>query len=205
MDVTRLSLSIVIPVLFMYLIRYIFRAPPERAEDIIAMLLQVGLTAMFLGVFFFTYVAKVEGEVTTSQINYIVDSFTKDMGSFIPPQLMPMVDDAMATMQPPDMRKEDEMVMETNKKLMSEGFQLLAIPCVLCVMIFFAYMMVRPVRPTTLWLVFFSLAAVAVTYVLFLMLVVKQYLTVDTNKIKMMIVGKLEDIKRKGSPVLPPQ
>ncbi len=194
MSPTTIGVSVGCLVAFMYLVWYIFHAPPQRSEDIIAMLLQVGLTALFLGFFFFTYVAKVEGDVTTAQINYIVDSFTKDVGSFLPPQSRPMVDGAIANMSVPDLSKEDELVGNNNQKLMDDGLQLLAIPCVISIIIFCAYFLVRPVRPSTLWLVLISLSAVAATYILFLNIVVKNYLTVDTNNIKKMIVEKLEKV-----------
>lgn len=165
-----------------------------QTEEIIVTFFQIGLLTLFIGVFFFSYVSKVERDVTTHQINYIVDAFTKDLAGFVPSPVRRDLAARLSTLDAPDQAELDERVKENNAKLQEKGFQVLVIPVFLALIALCSYGLVRRIHGAMLYSVAASLVVVAITYMGFLGLVVNQYLAVDTNNIKKRIVEVLQTI-----------
>ncbi len=163
-----------------------------NAEEIIAILLQVGLITLFIGVFFFTYVSKIERDVTTKQIHYIVDSFTQDFGGLMPASVRASIASKMNSMSASNQDELDRKVQKNNDELKSKGIQVLILPVLLAAVVMFSYMVNNPIQSSTLYMVAASVIVVAITYTAFLHMVVNKYLCVDTNHIKLQIVEELQ-------------
>ncbi len=172
-----------------------------KTEDIIGISLQIGLTALFLGVFFFTYVSKIEEDVTVNQLNYIVDTFTGEVSDYTPAPFKNELNKYLSAMKAPDLSAADEKVKKHNNALKMTGFQFLAIPAILAFVAAFVYYRNRRVNMDIIIMVGLSLLSVAIVQVLFLNLVVLNYLNVDTNKIRRVILHAL--LKRADDSLIP--
>lgn len=157
----------------------------------------VGLTlfSIFLGVFYFTYAAKVEGEIVKIQVQNLVDDFMGNIQDtdFDKKDLKAILD----KMKVPDMSEEDKKVEESNKKLMvsaSKAFGLFAIfSTIVVTYLYIRYRFdIKEIIITNLILLVF----IAVTEVIFLNKVAKVYRSLDPHKVKSIIVEEIQSFEK---------
>jgi len=95
-------------------------------KDYISILINVILATSFIGIFFFTYGAKVEEDIAKAQANYIVDAMMDDV-DLLPENKLNDIKSSLQNMTPPDLSKEDNEVEEINKKLLVKALTVIGI------------------------------------------------------------------------------
>lgn len=96
-------------------------------KDITNLILTVTFVATFIGIFFFTYAAKVEKEIVIKQVQYITADMTSILRTNLDNDYKNKIKNVLSTAKPPNMDKIDEEVNESNKELMKKAFTILGI------------------------------------------------------------------------------
>lgn len=160
-------------------------------ETISSIILSVIFVATFLSVFYFTYVAKVENDIVIEQINLLVDDFTKDM-KFLSPQQLQLVKSNLKTMKRQNLSKEDAVVEKNNHDIMMKTIYAMIVLNVVGLTI--VYFIAKKQGFNMLELLknnFIILVAIALTEFLFLNLFVRNYISIELNQIKLLVLDKL--------------
>jgi hypothetical protein len=92
--------------------------------DIANIILHVTLISAFIGIFFFTYVSKIEGEIVKEQVDYIVKDFLGDVKSIAGSNIDP-IKKYIDTIQPPNLDEEDKAVEARNSELFSYAMKII--------------------------------------------------------------------------------
>lgn len=160
-------------------------------------LLHVILISAFLVVFFFTYAARVESEIVESQSKAIVKDIADEVKILLPDAYINKLGSSIDSIQSPDMRDEDQKVKEANDKLKADVIR------VITIVIFIGL--------TVVWLIshFYGnkqftftgivthniiiLAFVALTEFVFLNYFARNYISIDSNYVKYVILKTLSD------------
>lgn len=160
-----------------------------NAEDIATIIVLVVLVAIFLTVFYFTYVSKVEDEIIRKQVAYLTNYFISDL------KLLPREDIESIRQSIPDnqnMAEQDQAVKIHNKKVEEKAYTVLGIFSAIGIGI--AYYLSKKYGFSLLDVLknnLLILAFVALTEFIFLNVFVRNYISVDVNAIKLFILDKL--------------
>ena len=158
----------------------------------------IGLSSfcIFITIFFFTYAAKVEEEILTKQIENLIDDFTDN----------PIVDNIdkkeikkiLETIKYPDLKNEDRMVEENNKKLKIQGMVFCLVMLVIaisCVVIYNKNQVEKDTGYIKSILISngILLVFIALTEFYYINTVIKQYYSLDPNDVKKEIIKTLKN------------
>ena len=163
-------------------------------HDVAYILLGVLLIAAFIALFFFTYVAKVEGQIVDNQIKDIVNDLTD--GSrlvFNKQQLIAISAVLENNLTMPDMSSEDNDVVAHNKDLEKNAIKMFGIFIGIGVIIL--AVMWRRYKLDMGEIVKYSLitlALVALTEYLFVTIISKNYVLVDSNYVRYVLMKNLK-------------
>lgn len=166
----------------------------SRAEQVARIVMSVLFVATFLTIFFFTVVAKVEGQVVDDQIKYLIGDFGDSL-RLLPPQIRQKLIDQVTSFKKPDLSDEDAKVAENNKKIIKKAVILIVVSFVIIMLgIYFAsrhfgFSMFDVIRDNMIILAF-----VALTEVVFLFVFAKHYISVDPNYVKKTFVDKISTL-----------
>ena len=167
-------------------------------------LLMLGVYAVFVGFFFFTYGAYTEKKVVKNEINILVNEFTEDFiffGQQVAPDkfetLKTYIDDITA----PDLTEADRKVEENNQNLVHTAVITLAVTFAVCLLLSFCVWYFgfskkqRAAEPYSNFTQRIVLLMIIVAFVVFLFftLVAGNYRPVDPNSIKKKLVESLRN------------
>ena len=161
-------------------------------------LLHVALMAVFLTVFFFTFAQNIEKEIVEEQINFVIKDFVgntlKPLDKSVKEQIKNKIDSAFDGI---DMTKQDSDVKKNNKEVFDKAMIfvgiLFGIIVLFVIIMGFIYKWSHHYIKYLITASASSLIFVAITETLFLLLIAKNYLSADPNKIKLKIIETLAE------------
>ena len=161
-------------------------------EMIINIIMNVGLIAGFLGVFFFTYAAGVEADIVKNNVKVITD----DLMELISPALNPIQKQQLRNeLQLPDMTHEDEKVSQSNATLTADAYsQLIIIVDIALTIAFILSVIYKHPFMKILGFNLIVLGFVGLTEFTFINFLPRKYISADTNYTRYTI---LKDLKGK--------
>jgi len=95
------------------------------AYHVVNLVLAVTLVSTLIGIFFFTYAAKIEREIVVAQVNYITQDLFSDINQLAPEQAKVALRSAISRMQAPAMEAADQAVAQRNQELMTNAGKIL--------------------------------------------------------------------------------
>lgn len=166
-----------------------------NSQQIATIILSFVLIATFISVFYFTYVASVEGDVVKAQVSYIVDSLVRDLSIALSPAQKTMIRTYITrTIKTPDTTEADAKVESSNQSLFIEAAIIFAI------LIGVGLIIVGIMRYKykfdaleTFQVSLLMLCVVAATYYAFITFIVKNYNLIDSNYVRYLILSKLQE------------
>ena len=174
---------------------------------------QVTLIAIFLSVFFFLYVSNVEKEEFKSQINFIVDHILSenDIKSIIPSKITPEQKaqlsifvsgafESAKTKTKLESKDAINSIINNNNNIKNATYTkilytliIVIVFCVIVLLLGFCLPIVQQLKEALI-VVFF----VALTELLFLQIVAKNYISADPNKVKAVIASSIKEWLQKN-------
>ena len=100
--------------------------------------LMLGVYAVFVGFFFFTYGAFTERKVVRNQIQVLLDDFTEDFIFFADqsdPSIVPKIGKEISKVKAPDLTEADKKVDENNSVLVKHAVIALSVAFVVCLLL----------------------------------------------------------------------
>ena len=167
---------------------------PELIANVI---IQVTFIAVFIGIFFFTYGAKIEQQVVKNQMEYIVKDLADDINILVPNKLHNTLSQAIQNIQPPNMEHVDQIVADNNAALIKQALTILTITLIVGTAIVY-YMSTKynldfkQMIKTSLIIVTF----VGITEYIFLTFIGKNFQSADPNFVKLAIINGIENYLR---------
>jgi hypothetical protein len=163
-------------------------------KDYISILINVILATSFIGIFFFTYGAKIEENIAKAQANYIVDAMMDDV-KLLPQDKLNDIKSSLQNMTPPDLTKEDNEVEEINKKLLIKALTVIGI--IFLVGISTAYYLCQIGEKVNFMEVLKSglivLTFIGLTEFSFLTFFASYFISADPNFVKQTFINKIID------------
>ena len=166
-----------------------------EARDVAYILLGVILIASFITIFFFTYVSKVEGQVVKNQIADIVGNLTDNTKLIFTPTQLNIISAVLEQyLTMPDMRETDDRAEQNNREIQQNAIKIFGIGIAIGVFILllmwykYKFSMAELLKYS-----FITLFMIGITEYLFVTIVSKNYIIVDPNYVRYLIVRNLRD------------
>ena len=165
-----------------------------KSQEIAYIILSFVLSATFIAVFFFTYVSSVEADIIKTQIDKVITDFVASTNIFLTPDQKNQVGKIITeNLTVPDMSKDDQNAAKTNNDLMKKsmiifGF-LVGVGFLIVIIMWYYY------RFDILDIFRYSLimlGVVAMTELLFVTLVTKNYRLIDENYVSYLVITNLQ-------------
>jgi len=166
-------------------------------ENISKIILSVVVISAFIGIFFFTYEAKVEERIVKQQSEEIIKDFTSEFRSLLP---QPILKDVYNSIEPslvaPDLSELDEEVRASNKALVKKATRIIIIFVVIGLLLVALLCFIFRINPrdmiisTTITLLF-----VAIAEYIFVTYIVQNYSTIDSNFVRQKILNILANYR----------
>lgn len=154
-------------------------------------IMTVILVATFLTIFYFTYVSHVEESIAKEQIELLVDDFTSDL-QLLPAQDRELLKQNLKNVKRQNMSSQDQEMEEHNKKVVSDALTALVILNVIGIGI--AYYLSYKYE-FSFWEILkhnlIVLIFIALTEFIFLNVFVRNYISVEVNKVKLQVLDRL--------------
>ena len=166
-------------------------------ENIVKIILSVVLISSFIGIFFFTYEARIEENIVKQQSTEIIQDFMGDFKTLLPPSMLQNVYSAVEpSLVAPDLSVEDENVKESNDALIKHATKIIVIFTVVGLMIAGGLCAMFKINPTKIILnTFITLVFVAIAEFIFVTYLVQNYSTIDSNFVKQKILNIMANYK----------
>lgn len=181
-----------------------------------AVLINIGIIAIFISFFFFTLVSKEENKILEKQIRFLFSDLFNDMLPFISSDKLEIAKTYIKNTELPDMANEDSKVKKSNKSLQNGAYAKLGIAAGVGVVLSLIVAMAQYNEDSfkdkikgwfhTFGEAFVLLFIVAITDLVFLYIIPVNYKSLDPNEIKYFIVDFLQkntiDYKRNILPTI---
>jgi hypothetical protein len=161
------------------------------SEHAINIILGAIFISVFIGIFFFTYVSKIEQNIVRNQTIYLVDNIIGDLDILLPDSIKLLLSSKLIA---PDMSHEDAKVEENNNALKKKA--IIALSIIFGVGILIAFLIswfsktkILPIIGKNLILLVF----VALTEFIFLIFIGQNYISVDPNYVKYKFIQTLQE------------
>lgn len=169
-------------------------------HDYANMILNIVLISCFVGIFYFTYAAKVEQTVIQNQVQLVVDSFTNNVSNVVDTQQYQNQINNFLTISPTQQSNFDQMdasVAANNEKLLLWSGLFFVIFFILGIIsVFFIWKKNKDFSLLTLISRnIILLFAIALTEFSFLYFIASNYMTADTNYVKKIIIDSIRNYK----------
>jgi hypothetical protein len=164
-------------------------------EQFAQIVLNVTIVCTFIGVFFFTYAAKIEKDIVKDQSEYIASSMATDIRVFLPPSVK---EDITKNLTVPDMTDEDDSVKKSNTKLMKKAMLVLGILFIVGITFTFILTKIGKLDMKILINAIIILLFVAITEFVFLNVITRNYNVADPNFVKYSL---LKSVKKTFPPI----
>lgn len=166
-------------------------------ENISKIILSVVVISAFIGIFFFTYEAKVEERIVKQQSEEIIKDFTSEFRSLLP---QPILKDVYNSIEPslvaPDLSELDEEVRASNQALVKKASRIIVIFVIIGLLLVALLCFIFRINPrdmiisTTITLLF-----VAIAEYIFVTYIVQNYSTIDSNFVRQKILNILANYR----------
>jgi protein-S-isoprenylcysteine O-methyltransferase Ste14 len=166
-------------------------------EHISKIILSVVLISAFIGIFFFTYEAKIEKRIVKQQSDDIIRDFTSEFRSLLP---QPILKDVYNSIEPslvaPNLSELDQEVRASNEALVKKATRIIVIFVVIGLLLVALLCFIFRINPrdmiisTTITLLF-----VAITEYIFVTYIVQKYSTIDSNFVRQKILNILANYR----------
>ena len=153
--------------------------------------------SIFIAIFYFTYAAKIEEQILNIQIKNLVENLTENL-DVIEPYLSvkSFLAEQIQNLEIPDLTKEDEEVESMNKGILMKAVKMLGIFAgVMTVILIFLKIKYKTDIFGSLKTNFIILIFIALTEILFLNMIAKNYISLDTNQVKLNIMQQLQKFR----------
>jgi hypothetical protein len=164
---------------------------PKLAVNVI---LSIALVTTFIGIFFFTYAKDVERKIVVKNVNYLVDNIGDSVIPLLPGKLNQQAYDNLNNFQLPDMTGADKDAADQNKKLLTKAGKVIGTLFVVCIAV--SYFICKKYNLDFSELLItnlFLLLAIAFTEYIFLNTIIFNYISVDPNHIKAVVIETLKN------------
>lgn len=165
-----------------------------KSQEIAYIILSFVLTATFISVFFFTYVADVEADIIKTQIGNVIDDFVSSTTLILTPDQKRQIGKIIVeNLSIPDMSDADAKARKTNSSLIKKAILVFGILLgigILVITIMWSFYRFNMLEILKYSLIILSL--VAFTEIVFVTLVTKNYRLIDQNYLSYLIVNNLE-------------
>jgi hypothetical protein len=176
-----------------------------KSYNAINIIVSVVLISTFIPVFFFTYVSSVEKKIVKKQLENIVDELMSEVNMFLNDEQRELMKVMLNSMEMKDLSKEDKMVEENNNKLKKKSAMfflfLIAIASMIVGYLYFENGLTNYreedfniFTKEIIGLNIVMLGAVALSYFLFIRIVVANYGLVDSNFIKHVMLKRMKSV-----------
>lgn len=165
-----------------------------KSQQISYIILSFILTATFISIFFFTYVANVEADIIKTQISNVINDFANSTNLVLTPTQKSKIGKIIVeNLSMPDMSEEDANAQKTNNQLVKKSVIIFGILVGVGILLVFVLWYFN--RFDILDIIKYSLvilAIVAMTELFFVTVVIKNYRLIDQNYISYLILNNLE-------------
>jgi hypothetical protein len=166
-----------------------------KSQEIAYIILSFVLTATFIAIFFFTYVSSVEADIIKTQIDKVITDFVSSTNIVLTPDQKSQVGKIITSgLTVPDMSDDDNKAAKTNSDLVNQSmiiFGCLVGGGLLIVLGMWYYYKLDILEILKYSLI--MLAVIALTELLFVTLVTKNYRLIDDNYLSYLVVTNLEN------------
>lgn len=166
-----------------------------KSQQIAYIILSFILTSLFISIFFFTYVADTESEIIKDQINKVISDFVSSTNLFLSPDQKTQVGKIiMENLSVPDMSNADRTASKTNSNLLKKtmiAFGILiglGLISILAMWYKYRFEFDQMIKHSII-----ILCLVAITEILFVTLVTKNYRLIDENYLSYLILTNLQN------------
>jgi hypothetical protein len=163
-------------------------------KDIANVIISVTFIATFIGIFFFTFAAKIEQKIVQEQTRALVADLV-EYKFFLPDSAKVPLALMTSTIKTPDMSKADQEAAAHNKALLTKAFKLIFIANVIAVAgVWYLYYksnfnIINMLKHNLIILGFVGLTELA-----FLMLIGRYYISADPNYVKYYLVKTINEV-----------
>ena len=169
----------------------------NMSKNVSSVVLQVTLIIIFISVFFMTYTTVIEKEIVIHEIDILVAEFFGDLKTALNPTQLSLFRSFLSDIEPPDMSEADSLTAANNSVLIKNTIIVMIIVGIVGFLIT-GYIVVKykvDVSEISKDAIFGLLAVCIVEY-LFLRFLVRNYVSLDPNLIKLHIVEILQNYSR---------
>lgn len=164
---------------------------PKLAVNII---LSLSLVTIFIGIFFFTYAKNLEKKIIIKNIYYLVDNIGDSLVPLLPGEINEQIYQNLYNFKLPDLSNADINVAEENQKLLVKSCKVIGTLFVVCIAISYFICKKYNLDFTELLITnFFLLLAIIFAEYIFLNTIIFNWIVVDPNKMKTVVINKLQD------------
>jgi len=169
-----------------------------QSEEISYIILSFILLATFISIFFFTYVASVEGQMIKNQIDDTMKSFLSGTKLLLPENIRAKIKTILdEKLKIPDMSQQDQDSADKNKKLINQSMLIFGIllavgvTAIGIIWYFYRYSFMRVLKYS-----FLILCVIALTEFIFVTFVIKNYRLIDQNYLNYLVIDTLDNYKK---------
>ena len=165
-----------------------------KSKEIAYIIISFILSATFISIFFFTYVANVEEDIIKTQISSVIYNFVNSTDLFLTTEQKNEVGKIIVqNITIPDMSQEDAAVQNTNNNLVKKTIIIFGIifgigMLIISIMWYFYRFDIIDMLKYSL----IMLAIVAITEILFVTLITKNYQLIDQNYLTYLLLNNLQ-------------
>ena len=160
-------------------------------ENIIKIILSVVMISAFIGVFFFTYEAKVEEKIVKKQSTEIIKDFTDEFKQLVPNENLKSLYNTIApSLVAPNLSAEDEEVKQSNAALLKKATRIIVIFTVIGLLVAALLCLIYKINPKDMIIsTLVTLVFVAIAEYFFVTFLVQNYITIDSNFVRQKIIN----------------
>ena len=157
-------------------------------------ILQVVLIAILNVVIYFTYTTYIENKIVVTESQRIVQDLTDDLRIALPNTSLATIRTKLYPyLTVPDLSSDDEEVKTNNKDLVVKSVKIFITALLCCLIIVLAMSIYFKINLKSLLLHNLSvLVAVAVIEIIFLTVIVQNYISIDSNFVKVKLIETLQ-------------
>ena len=165
----------------------------DTLEFSVSLTTQIVVSVVFISLFFFLYVSRVEEQVVTKQVDRLVTDFGGELKLFLDTDQRQELSEIFASLKADDMTQADEEMEQTNKKLFQNTAKLVGGVAVFAVVTVIVLGSVFGISWKSILLdTLFTLVVVALVEFSFLTFCVSNYRSLDENTLKYAVVHSLQ-------------
>jgi hypothetical protein len=177
-----------------YSVSLIEETIPSVPKLIVNIILSLALVTTFIGIFFFIYAKNLERKIVVKNVYYLVDNIGDSLVPLLPGEINEQIYQNLNNYKLPDLSNADKNIVEQNNQLFINSSKVIGTLFVLCIAISYFICKKYNLDFTELLItnLFLILAIVFAEYI-FLNTIIFNWIVVDPNNMKSVIIDSLKD------------